>query len=55
MEASSLKTIVISSDSDYKWAANRIEMLSNANPGTAEAKELKVLVKAIAEYHRKAK
>lgn len=55
MEASSSKTIVIKTESDYKCAANRIEKLSNASPGTAEAKELKVLVKAIADYHRNGK
>jgi hypothetical protein len=55
MEASSLETIVIKTETDYKSAANRIETLSNANPGTAEAQELKVLVKAIADYHRNGK
>lgn len=47
-----METIVIKSESDYKSAANRIEILSNAHPGTAEAQELKALVKAIADYHR---
>ena len=55
MEVIFMETIVIKSESDYKSAANRIEVLSNANPGTVEANELKVLVKAIADYHRNQK
>lgn len=55
MEPNIMNTIVIKSETDYKCAATRIEALTNANPGTAEARELKVLVKAVADYHRNQK
>jgi PHD/YefM family antitoxin component YafN of YafNO toxin-antitoxin module len=47
-----MKAVVIKSESDYNSAANRIEVLTKANPGTAEAQELKVLVKAVVNFHR---
>lgn len=47
-----MKSIVIRSESDYNSAASRLEAIAKANPGTAEAEELKLLVKAIADYHR---
>jgi hypothetical protein len=50
-----MKTVIIRSESDYNTAASRIEILAKANPGTAEAEELKLLVKAIADYHRNQK
>jgi hypothetical protein len=50
-----MKTVIIRSESDYNSAASRIEILAKANPGTAEAQELKLLVKAIADYHRNQK
>jgi hypothetical protein len=50
-----MKVIVIKSESDYNSAANRLEMVAKADPGTTQAEELKVLVKAIANYHRNQK
>lgn len=47
-----MKVREIKSESDYNFAASRIEVLAHASPGTAEAQELKLLVKAIADYHR---
>jgi hypothetical protein len=50
-----MKEVVIKSEADYNLAASRIELLAKADPGTAEAQELKLLVKAIADYHRNQK
>jgi uncharacterized membrane protein YqiK len=49
------KMVVIKSEAEYNSAASRLEALAKANPGTAEAEELKILVKAIADYHRNQK
>jgi hypothetical protein len=47
-----MKVVVIKSESEYNSVATRLETLANANPGTSEARELKQLVKAVADYHR---
>jgi hypothetical protein len=50
-----MKTVIIKSETDYNSAANRLETLTKAKPGTSEAQELKLLVKAIVNYHRSQK
>jgi hypothetical protein len=47
-----MKVVVIKSESEYNSVATRLESLTKANPGTSEAQELKLLVKAVADYHR---
>jgi hypothetical protein len=47
-----MKSISIKSKTDYNSAADRLETLTNAKPGSPQAQELKLLVKAIADYHR---
>lgn len=50
-----MKAVVIKTETDYNSAASRLETLTKAKPGTSEAQELKLLVKAIADYHRSQK
>jgi hypothetical protein len=50
-----MKAVTIKSETDYNSVANRLETLTKAEPGTSEAQELKLLVKAIADYHRNQK
>ena len=47
-----MKALIIKSEADYHSAAHRLETLAKAKPGTLEAQELKILVKAIVAYHR---
>jgi hypothetical protein len=47
-----MKVVVIKSETEYNSIATRLEALTKANPGTSEAQELKLLVKAVADYHR---
>lgn len=43
----------IANEEEYEAVTQRIERLKDAEPGTAEAKELKALIKALIAYEHK--
>lgn len=43
----------IANEEEYEAVTQRIERLEDAEPGTAEAKELKTLIKALIAYEHK--